>query len=218
MRRMTHSKKYKGIICDLDGTLVDSRRDLTASINYVRAAYGLAPHTLETVTSFIGNGAYMLAKRAFAETDVPLDAAFDMYKKHYAEHCTNATEMYAHVHETLTEISAQNIELAVMTNKPVAQAERVLEYLAIRAFFSIVKGGDSYEKMKPHPLPLLSICSAWGKKPHEVIMTGDHHTDIEAAHAAGMKCIFLRSGYGHAGDAKPDIICESFADIVSELL
>lgn len=202
-----------GVIFDLDGTLVDSRADITASVNYMRAHYGYAPHSRDAVTSFIGNGAHTLVSRAFAHTSVDIDEAYALFVEYYAQHCADNTTLYPGALSLLNALRDAGYACAIVTNKPGVQTERVLAHLAIRDYFSVVHAGDNPDALKPAPAPLLAACATWECAPENALMVGDHHTDIAAAQAAGMPSIFVTYGYGVRDAYTPTYICDSCEEV-----
>ncbi|MCX6614759.1 MAG: HAD hydrolase-like protein [Acidobacteria bacterium] len=145
------------LIFDLDGTLVDSRKDLVLSVNATRAHLGLPPLDEDTVSSYVGNGAPMLIQRAlgpgFAEDQ--LAAALRFFLAYYREHKLDHTDFYPGVREALDMFGDRT--LAVLTNKPVRISREMLEELGVAARFRYVYGGNSFENKKPHPEGVLSI-------------------------------------------------------------
>ena len=207
--RMT---RRNGVLFDLDGTLVDSRKDLTAAVNHARAAHALPPLSVQTVTSYIGNGSAALIERSFAGTDVPVKKPLEVFKEYYAAHCAEETTCYPDVHKALDALRRAGMKMAVVTNKPVALTRIVLRRYRLADYFDPVLGGDSLPELKPHPLPLLTVAEAWGDAPASLAMVGDNYTDVAAAASVGMPAVFLTGGFGHLRDEKPDVVCEYVRD------
>ncbi len=202
-----------GIMCDLDGTLVDSRRDLTTAVNCMRADFDLSPLSFEEVTSFIGNGAEKLVERSLRNTEIESANALKHFKTHYTAHLADETCCYPGVPETLKIITSRSIRCAVITNKPEEPARQVLRHTGLAEYFDPVVGGDTNPALKPNPYSLRHVMNQWQLEPSQVLMIGDHTTDIAAAHAAGVKSVFLKSGYGFSGEFQPDITLESFSEL-----
>lgn len=203
----------RGVLFDLDGTLIDSRRDLTTAVNLLRAEYQLAPLSVEAVTSLIGDGARNLVRRALARADVDLDAALARFKQHYAAHMTDETICYPGTHSTLAALRAAGLHCAVITNKPEHPTRALLAHFGLLAFFDPVIGGDTLPVLKPDPRALLHVAELWGLPPACIIMVGDHDTDITAAHRAGMRAVYLRSGFGHIRDVQPDVVLDDITQL-----
>lgn len=198
----------RGVLFDLDGTLIDSRRDLATAVNLLRAEYQLLPLSVETVTAFIGDGARNLVRRALADATVDIDEALPRFKQHYAAHMTDETRCYPGTHATLNTLCAAGLRCAVITNKPERATRALLEHFDLLTFFDPVIGGDTLPVMKPDPLALLHVAEQWSVAPAQLIMVGDHYTDITAAHRAGMRAVYLRSGFGVIRDEQPDVLLD----------
>jgi len=207
-------RAVRGLIFDLDGTLIDSRQDLTNAINAMRAEYALPPLTLAGVTSFVGNGAHNLVRRALAGTPVPVDEALPRFKQHYAQRLTECTCCYPGVTPTLARLTAAGYPCAVLTNKPEAATRAILTALDLAAFFSPIVGGDSTPYLKPEPHAFLLIAQQWRLPPRDVLVVGDNDTDVDGAHNAGMPCAFARFGFGTLGAQQPEYFLDSFSDLL----
>jgi len=201
-------KNIKGIIFDLDGTLIDSRKDLVTSVNLTRKGYNLEELDFVTIVYFIGNGTRKLVERSFENTNVNIDEAFSIYKNHYSEHLADETFCYPGVKELLEKAKNLSIKTAVVTNKHEEATRKILKILKIDCYFDIILGADSMDFHKPSPEPLLYVAKKWKLKQDEVIMVGDHWTDIAAARNAGMKSVFVNFGFGNFMDEKPDFFVE----------
>ena len=206
--------KIKAIIFDLDGTLIDSVVDLTNSVNYTLAEIGLPGHTTEEIRSYVGDGVQKLIKRSLGKTHLnKFDDAFSIFMKHYGAHCTDNTVLCNGVAETLPKL-AQNYLLAVLTNKSVQFSLNILHALKIAPYFKEVLGGDSLPTKKPDPAGLLLLAEKWSIDPaSEMVMVGDHATDIELGQRAGCKTIFIKGGIGETRAMVPDFIISSIAEL-----
>jgi len=203
----------KGLLFDLDGTLIDTRRDLTTGVNLMRAELDLPPLSVESVTSHVGNGARKMLERSLAGINADIDKALARFKHHYAQHLVDETLCYPDVVETLRKLKAAAVKCAVITNKPEAPTRQILHHLGLDAYFDPVIGGDTTPFLKPDPHALLQVAEKWMLQPDELLMVGDNYTDIVAAHRASMKVVFLTSGFGTKGDGEPDYIVRGFREL-----
>jgi phosphoglycolate phosphatase len=207
-------RALRGLIFDLDGTLVDSRQDLANAINAMRAEYALPPLPLAAVTGFVGNGARNLVRRALAGTPVPVDEALPRFKHQYAQRLTECTCCYPGVAPTLATLTAAGYPCAVLTNKPETATRAILAALNLAAFFSPIVGGDTTPHLKPDPHAFLLIAQQWRLPPRTVLVVGDHATDVDGAHNAGMPCAFARFGFGTLGAQQPEYFLDSFSALL----
>ncbi|MCK4983828.1 MAG: HAD-IIIA family hydrolase [Victivallaceae bacterium] len=202
------------IIFDLDGTLIDSRQDLTTAVNLTREFYNLPPLSLETVCSYIGNGARKLIERSLPE-NINIEDALPIMKKHYYAHLTDETKLYPGVLEGLQKLVATGRKLAVITNKPDAAAKIVLKELGIAEYFDEIMGGGCGHPLKPEPDALLYFAKKWNADVEKSWMVGDHYTDLESGARAGMKCCWASYGFGDPKGLAYDLDAKSFAEFAA---
>ena len=196
---------------DLDGTLIDSRADLAAATNRMRALHALPPLPLAKVASYVGDGVRTLALRALEGAPVDPDLAAAEISAAYAEHLVVHTTAYPGVDEGLRALRAAGHALALVTNKPAPHARRLLDHFRWTPLFAVILGGGDTPELNPSPLPLQTAMQRTGHLPVDTWMVGDHHTDLEAARRAGVRSIFLQSGFGNPGLEKPDLVVPDFS-------
>lgn len=209
----------KAIIFDLDGTLVDSVRDLREAVNALLAEEGLRQLSLDEVKSMIGDGAAKLVERALSATGGDLSrlsALVARFLQIYEADATRNTEAYPGVVETLAGLRQLGLPLAVVTNKPYGATIDILETLGLRAYFDAVIGGDTLPERKPHPAPILAALSHLGIEPEAALMVGDNYHDVQAAQAAGVRAVAVTYGYSHKPHA--ELGAERLIDAMPELL
>ena len=183
------------IVFDLDGTLIDSARDLAESIGELLESYGVAPLPIDEVVTMVGEGAPMLVRRALARSGVnpPLDEALARFMQIYDRRLMDHTVPYDGIPETLSVVLRRG-PLAVLTNKPLGPSVGILEALGLRGFFSRVIGGDSEYGRKPDPKGLLSLQTL--APGDQIVMVGDSPADWKVADAAKVPFVFARFGFG----------------------
>lgn len=190
------------IAFDLDGTLIDSARDLTASVGELLESYGAAPLPLEEVLTMVGEGAPMLIRRAMDRAGLDPDAgeALARFMRIYDRRLLDHTVPYPAVREVLA-LSIRRGPLAVLTNKPLGPSIGLLESMGLRGFFARIIGGDSEHGRKPDPAGLLSLQAL---APNErLVMVGDSPADWKVAVNAGCPFVFARYGFGAPKFATP---------------
>ncbi len=185
------------VIFDLDGTLIDSARDIHAVANKVLTENGFAPLALLTVTSFVGRGAphlmSCLLREIGEDPEGPLRAPMmASFLAHY-ETAVDLTVCYPGVMPALEALAAMGCILGVCTNKPVGPTNAVLRHLGLDRFFSTVIGGDSLAVRKPDPAPLHAAAAALGDS--HVIFVGDSEVDAETAANAKLPFLLYTEGY-----------------------
>lgn len=193
------------IVFDLDGTLVDSARDLAESIGELLQHYGSAPLPLPDVVGMVGEGAPVLVRRALARaglTTAP-DVALAQFLQIYDRRLMDHTVAYPGVVESLA-LALRWGPLAVLTNKPLGPSIGILEQLGLRGFFSRVIGGDGEYGRKPDPGGLLALQALAPGEP--LVMIGDSPTDSSVAVNANCPFVFARYGFGASkfGGRPPD--------------
>jgi phosphoglycolate phosphatase len=187
----------RAVFFDLDGTLVDSLPDLTDAVNQMLACVGRAPLAISAVRSLIGQGARNLVRRALGSDDaLEIEAGLKIFLAYNLEHIVDKSRLYPGVGQTLETLVGQGISLAAVSNKNEALSRLILEALGIGSFFKIICGGDTFEEMKPSPLPLIRVAERLNVPAGEVVMVGDSINDMQAGLDAGMVTIGCDWGYG----------------------
>jgi phosphoglycolate phosphatase len=189
------------LVFDLDGTLVDSRRDLATAVNRTRAELGLAPLSLERVVGMVGEGARRLVEKAIGSEIAPerFEGAFRRFLEHYGAVLLDTTRAYDGVPEALARLAA-HYPLAVLTNKPVDFSRRVLDGLGLGRHFREVVGGDSLPVRKPDPAGLLHVARRLGVPAERLLLVGDSAIDAATARAAGIPFALVTWGFPRASD------------------
>jgi phosphoglycolate phosphatase len=207
------------LVFDLDGTLIDSRRDLADAANALIVERGGAPLPVDAIASMVGEGAALLVRRALktAGADLQIERDLPRFLELYDERLLAHTRLYAGTREMLDALRPRRA-LAVLTNKPQRPTERILEGLGIASCFMHVVGGDSAHGRKPDPAGLQHLMSITGVKADDTMLVGDSAIDLRTARAAGTRVCLARYGFGFATAARElagdELIAESPADVV----
>ena len=226
---------FDAAIVDLDGTMVDTVGDFVAAINLMLRDLWPELLTAPTVNAaavetMVGKGSENLVrsvlnhaqaqvKRAQAAIDLiaKYDQAFARYQDHYRIVSGQYSSVYPGVPEGLRALQVAGLKLACVTNKPAAFARPLLALKGLDGFFSEVFGGDSFERKKPDPLPLLKTCEALGTLPARTLMIGDSSNDAAAARAAGCPVVLVTYGYYH-GEPVREVNADGFIDSIAALV
>lgn len=182
------------LIFDLDGTLVDTRQDLTNSVNFVRQNFGLPELPLVEVVRYVGDGVHKLMERTLQSNDPNLiEEARRIFARHYREHCLDFSALYDGVLDVLHHFREK--KMAVISNKPDEFTLAILKGLGVGHYFKIILGGDSQPELKPSPAPILHILEKLGVPSEKAVIIGDGATDIESGKRAGIHTCAVTYGY-----------------------
>jgi len=186
----------RALIFDLDGTLIDSKRDLILSVNAMLAEMGREELHEDTISGYIGHGAPQLVGRALGEgaTEAERKRALKFFLAYYEDHKMDSTCAYPGVPEALEQLAA--FPMAILTNKPVRLSKRILEELGLAKYFRAVYGGNSFETKKPDPLGAQIILREFGAAPSEALLIGDSDVDVQTARNAGTFAAAVNYGFG----------------------
>jgi len=193
---------FDAAIVDLDGTMVDTLGDFSAALNGMLADLQLPAIAAASIETMVGKGSEHLIRSVLAHVGVAdIEAVYpqgwERYQHHYLAINGQHAQVYAGVRAGLDALRAQGLRLACLTNKPLAFAQPLLAAKGLDGLFEIVFGGDSFERKKPDPLPLVKTCAALGTAPARTLMIGDSSNDAKAARAAGCPVVLVDYGYNH---------------------
>jgi len=222
-RAIPHNR-IRLVIFDLDGTLLDSERDLAASVNAMLTQYGRKELPLEVIGTYIGDGAPMLIRRALGD---PADREFlqealNFFLIHYREHKLDTTRPYDGIRDALLRIAQSDgsrRKLAVLTNKPVRVSRDILAGLRFSESFFRIYGGNSFETKKPDPLGAKTLLKEAGVSAAEAVMVGDSQVDVLTARNSGMWSIGVSYGFAPRSleVAVPDVLVDTPAELATVL-
>ncbi len=189
----------KAVLFDLDGTLLDTARDMMEALNVLRAEESLPPLPFEQVRCQVSHGGHALVRLSFGT--LPEDAhlamwkrLLDIYRRQLAKH----TCLFSGGDEMLRDLERRGMHWGIVTNKPGWLTEPLLVEVNLRARARAVVSGDTLPERKPHPRPLLHAAEQMGVAPAECVYVGDAERDMQAAQAAGMYALI--AGFGYLGD------------------
>lgn len=203
------------LIFDLDGTLVDSERDLAESVNAVRSQMGLAPLARVQVASYVGRGVTVLIERALDEgaSEADVQNGVALFLDHYHIHMLDHTLPYPGVREALEELSDRT--LAVLTNKPVRFSRDLLVGLGLDRYFAYIYGGNSFEQKKPDPAGVVKLLQDTSIEPRATLIVGDSDTDVLTGRNASVWTCGVTYGLGSEtlGTTIPDLLVGDLRDL-----
>ena len=228
---------FDAVIIDLDGTMVDTLGDFVAALNLMLDDLQLpgAPQVDRAVVEqMVGKGSenlivsilkhlvspeepeHIAMNKIANDASMRFDEAFSSYQRHYSAVNGRFADLYPGVMQGLVGLQGAGFRLACLTNKPRAFAVELLAMRGLDGFFSQVFGGDSFERKKPDPLPLLKTCEALGTQPARTLMLGDSSNDAQAARAAGCPVVLVTYGYNH-GEPVLGVDADGFVDSLTQL-
>ncbi len=206
------------LIFDLDGTLIDSRADLAAGINHMRAQFGLAPLAVETVGSYVGDGVRKLVERSLQGAEVDLEEALELNMDYCFSHMVVHTTLYPGVEEGLRQLADAGHKLALLSNKQGKNSRAILRHFGLDGLFRAIVGGGDVANLKPAPDGVFQCLEDSGMDRSNAWMVGDHYTDLAVAQNAGVKSAFVRYGFGEERGYEPDLYFDSFPELVGHFV
>jgi phosphoglycolate phosphatase len=206
----------RGIVFDLDGTLIDSGGEIVAAVNHALEANRKKSLPAATILRFVGDGARMLCARAagLTEKHPDVDRILESYLEYYLDHPTDNTRWMPHARAVLDEV--RSYRLAIVTNKPRNITDIILGRLGVRSLFSAVIAGGDLPATKPSPQPIVEIAKQFGMNPSQLVVVGDGPQDIEAGRRAGSRTIGVQGGFlapERLIASQPDVLIDSLADL-----
>ena len=207
---------YDFLIFDLDGTIVDSIKDITSAVNSVRKEFGFEPLTVAKVRSHIGSGVRALVDKVVPEkNEEVIKEALERFKYHYERCLTDTTVAYDGIEKTLKSLPGK--KKAILSNKTETFSREIVKRLGLSKYFVEVWGGDTAGSKKPDPKPILDLIKLTGSDPKRTVMIGDSVNDIKAAQSAGIASLAVLYGYSDTATLKksnPDWTALTPEDII----
>jgi len=190
---MTVSLRYRAVLFDLDGTLVDSYSALTEAVNHARRTEGLRDLSAARIRKFVGDGIERLLQRAFERTDVP-HRVRETFEARYDEICCAESKVLADVERTLQELSRLGVQMAVCTNKPTVFSKKILDFLDLSRYFRAIVGPDLAGARKPEAQHLFVTLASVDCGPEHALFVGDMPVDVRAARNSGIDVAVIATG------------------------
>lgn len=209
----------RALVFDLDGTLIDSKRDLALSVNATLEHMGCAPLEPDRIYGYVGHGAPMLVRRALGldASDAEVEQAHAYFLSYYRAHMLDNTVTYPGVREGLELL--KDHPMAVLTNKPVRFSQGILDGLGIAHYFRCVYGGNSFATKKPDPEGMNVLLRDLAASPREAMIVGDSEVDVRTAQNAGTWSCGVSYGLGAEGLRlnPPDLMLDSLVELAPHL-
>ncbi len=231
-----NAARWGAILWDLDGTLIDTGRDLATAVNCMLTELGLEPLSTERVAHHVGRGARNLVTRALEDrgrgdlSEREISAVLAVFERHYDLHLLDTTRPFAGILPVLDRLRERGERMGVVTNKPAGFSRNLLDALGLARCFEALVGGDTTPRRKPDPAPLfaaleqLSVPSsesaANASARSKVVLVGDTPIDIETARNAGVCVVAVSWGFAKREllvDSRPDALADTMAELESAL-
>ena len=213
---MKSSDELRLVIFDFDGTLVDSKYDIAASVNLTLMDMNLPTRPQEEIFSFVGDGVKQLLRLSVGEeNEAQYEKALVIFRKHYLAHCLDSTKFYEGLDSVLRFL--QNKTKAIATNKSFEYTLRIVEGLGAHNSFAAIECPNDTCDLKPDPSMLFRILDQLGIPVEHAVLVGDSTNDVRAAKAAGMRACAVGYGYGNREKVlalEPDYYCENPKDLI----
>jgi phosphoglycolate phosphatase len=208
-------RTFKAVIFDLDGTLVDSYEPITASLNRARAAFGLAPKSLEEVRAEVGSGLDVLMSENLGPDRA--EEGVRLFRSHYRKVFLQGTKLLPGVAPTIEALGAADVPMAITSNKPAYFSREIVDALGLGERFRAVLGPEMVERPKPDPEMVLKAASLLGAPLAEILYIGDMTIDIDTCRSAGIAVGVIPSGSDSLETLEkgsPDFLLARFEEVL----
>lgn len=184
------------LLWDLDGTLVDSRKDLVKATNMAVQELGYSPVKEDHFARMVGNGVRYLVNAALPESALPeeREKAIEIFLAYYRKHIADETRFFPGIRSILESLPAIHV---VVSNKREDLCRELIGKMRVDALFSEIVGGDTYPWRKPDPQPILKMIQRFGIAPERTLLVGDSIVDMEAGRRAGVRTVGVTWGFGN---------------------
>ena len=223
MTRLKLAGPFDAALVDLDGTMVDTLGDFVAALDLTLDELALPRIPPLQVAQLVGKGGEYLVRGALAavglatgRVDELFAPALARFRAHYIAVNGRHSTVYPGVEQGLQQLTRSGLKLACVTNKPTDASEALLRAKGLHGYFTLVTGGDKFERIKPDPMPLVKTCEALGTAPQRTLMIGDSLNDALAARAAGCPVVLVTYGFNH-GQPVRSVDADGYLDSIALL-
>jgi phosphoglycolate phosphatase len=209
--------RYRAVLFDLDGTLVDSYAALAEAVNYARRQHGLHELSAGRIRDFVGDGLDKMLQRAFETSEVPKSAQI-AFEERYDEICCAKSKVLDDVEDTIAALHELGVAMAVCTNKPTSFSKKILAFLELAPFFRAIVGPDLAGARKPAAQHVLHTLAATNCAADEALFVGDMPIDVHAARNSGIDVAVVPTGSSSPEAlraAHPDHYLQRFSDLLA---
>ncbi|WP_457622703.1 HAD family hydrolase [Persephonella sp.] len=216
--QIEHIREKDIFLFDLDGTVIDSSKDIAVAVNYTLEKLGKDPLDESEIIKHVGYGGRKLMEGVLKTDDnLLIDRAVSIFREYYFKNPAEYTVLYPYVEDLFIELKKRNRKIGIVTNKYEDISKRIIEKLGIDSYLDILVGGDTVERKKPDPYPILYAVESLGSKLDSSVMIGDSEADVQAGRSAGTVTVFVTYGFGKKEKVvlhNPDIVLDSLYPIL----
>ncbi|HSP13939.1 MAG TPA: HAD hydrolase-like protein [Thermoanaerobaculia bacterium] len=208
--------RYRAVLFDLDGTLVDSYAALADAVNFALRAHGLREIDTGRIRTLVGHGIERLLQRACETDNVPRSVS-EAFETRYDEVCCTASKILDDVEPTLARLTAAGVTMAVCTNKPTSFSRKILDFLNLSPHFRAIVGPDLAGARKPDARHVIRTLEEAGCSPDGSLFVGDMPIDVAAARNSGIDVAVVTTGsssYEQLLESHPDYLLDRFSDLL----
>ncbi len=208
--------RYRAVLFDLDGTLVDSYAALADAVNFALRAHGLDEIDTSRIRTLVGHGVERLLQLACVTEEVP-QSVIESFETRYDEICCEASRVLDDVEPTLARLSRAGVTMAVCTNKPTSFSRKILDFLNLSPHFRAIVGPDLAGARKPDARHVMRTLQEAGCSTDASLFVGDMPVDVAAARNSGIDVAVVTTGsssYEQLVVAQPDYLLKRFSDLV----
>ncbi|MBK3331803.1 HAD-IA family hydrolase [Persephonella atlantica] len=211
-------KNKDTFLFDLDGTLINSSKDIAVAVNYALKKLGFPALEEKEIIKHVGYGGKKLIEGVLKTDDNELiEEGVRLFREYYFSNPAVYTTLYPYVYETLELLKKEKKKVAVVTNKYQDISEQILKKLNIVHLIDLIVGGDTTPSKKPEREPVMFALKNLNSNPENAVMIGDSEADVQAGRSAGVKTVFVTYGFGKEDKVlplKPDFIINSMRQLL----
>jgi len=216
--QINHITQKDLFLFDLDGTIIDSSKDIAVAVNHTLNMLGMDPLPEDHIIRHVGYGGRRLMEGVLKTTDSQIiDKAVSIFRDYYFKNPAEHTVLYPYVEDLFILLKKNSKKIGIVTNKYEDISRKIIKKLGIDMYIDILVGGDTVERKKPDPYPILYAVESLGSKVEESVMIGDSEADIQAGKSAGLTTVFVNYGFGNTDKVilySPEIVIESMDQIL----
>lgn len=212
---------FKCFIFDLDGTILDSIKDITLAVNNTLKEFGKPPLKPKEVKKYVGYGGRKLIEAIFKEPEI-VDKALETFRKYYSENPYVYSKLFPYTKQIFRALKKEDKAIVILTNKYENISKDIIKAVGLETYVDLILGADTFNKRKPDPYGIIHVLQSFKLRKQNVILIGDTEVDIQTAKNTEIKSVFIKGGYINdikkALSYKPDFVFCSLKDFYIEFI